>query len=95
LKRNKFRRFEQTLKDLARAERAAPEGDLEAGFEEAFEETAGFAGAAGPAKPQPVGAGVPDPPPEPAPPLNRRQRRALARQRRKRVRADPQANGTA
>jgi hypothetical protein len=87
--------FEQTLKDLARSERGAPaavpDGDLGAGFEEDFEEafedgldeTAGFPGAARPARPEPVGAGVPDPPPDPAPPLNRRQRRALKRLRRR------------
>ena len=34
-----------------------------------------------PAKPEPVGAGVPEPPAEPAQPLNRRQRRALKRLR--------------
>jgi hypothetical protein len=91
--------FEQTLKDLARAERGAPAADLaadlEAGFEEgltdAFEngidEPAGFPGAARRARPEPVGAGVPEPPDEPVPPLNRRQRRALARLRRQRVRA--------
>jgi hypothetical protein len=36
-----------------------------------------------PAKPEPVGAGVPETTPEPAPPLNRRQRRAKERLRRR------------
>jgi len=40
-------------------------------------------GAARPARPEPLGAGVPDPPPETAPPLNRRQRRVLKRLRQK------------
>jgi hypothetical protein len=95
--------FEQTLKDLAPSERETREGafdtEFDIGFEEdfvdAFEhgvaETAGFAGAARRAKPEPVGAGVPEPPdPSDAagPPLNRRQRRALARLRRKEKRGE-------
>ena len=95
--------FEQTLKDLARAERAAspaaPDGGLEAELDRDLDGglDGDFAGdlehdfasdPPDPAGPRPLGAGVPEPPDDPAPPLNRRQRRALARLRRKELRAE-------
>jgi hypothetical protein len=76
--------------DLAAHDAAADDADPAAGglaadtrAHHADEPIAPATGAARPARPEPVGAGVPEPPLDPAPPLNRRQRRALARLRRK------------